>query len=120
MSDQPKVTYWIPLLLGLAVLILDLAIAQLKPELPWYITAAAVVAALLLIGWAGILAYQARTASAQPVNVARGGRAIVVGNKSSATGGRGGDRGIISGGTGGDAAVIGNRSVAKGGDGGVG
>lgn len=49
-----------------------------------------------------------------------GGSAHVLGNDSSATGGRGGDAVVGSGGNGGEANVIGDRSTAIGGEGGRG
>ncbi len=121
MSDRRSVTptFWIPLLLGIATVALGLGLPTMGINLPVGSSVVAVALAVLLIIWAGILAYRAR-AQTDTLGGGRGGHAWVEGNFSRAIGGRGGEAVKHAGGTGGNASVRGNNSTAKGGDGGTG
>lgn len=112
-------TIWIPTLLGVVFLIFGVAAPEVWKALPDWARPAAIVVAVLLWGFAIVLAYR-RSGSDGLFRGGRGGSAMAKGDESRATGGRGGDAGKGDGGRGGAAIAKGRRSVAKGGDGGRG
>jgi hypothetical protein len=106
--------FWVPGLLGAGFLILSLALPSFDISLPSWLRGALLIAAVLLILWAGYSAYRAKTVG----DGGAGGTARVLGTGSSAWGGAGGRGGLGEGGRGGDAEVIGENSSAVGGKGG--
>lgn len=119
MSRHPYDTFYIPLALGIAMLLGGLGLpavgVTISHTVAWLLSASAV----LLIGGTCVVAYKVRKNAA----VARGGRggtASVTGDSNVAFGGKGGDSTGGIGGAGGNATVRGNNSVARGGDGGGG
>lgn len=111
-------TIWIPTALGLASLVLGLALPRVWSALPAWTTPAAVAVGVVLWLLAIALAYVDKGASKQIGG--KGGSAVAEGAGGRAAGGRGGAAGMATGGAGGDAAANGRGSVAIGGDGGNG
>lgn len=119
MSDHPHDTFYIPLLLGVAALLVGFGLPALGVTVSHSIAWTLNVSAPVLVIAAGILAYRTRKKSV----VGRGGRggsATTVGDGNTAHGGKGGNANGGIGGDGGHAAVRGSGSVARGGDGGAG
>ena len=112
-------SYWIPLLLAAVFLILSLGLPELGVELPSWTAMAGIVVSLMLIVGAGALAFRPQSSGVERGFGGRGGDASVVGNKSTAEGGAGGESRTGVGGDGGSAKVKGNRSTAIGGRGGA-
>lgn len=106
------VAYWVPLVMGLAFLILGSVLPNFT-EVPWGLSVASCVAAA---GLFVVAAYLAKTARFNTAIGGEGGSARVLGKGSSADGGDAGDG--LGGGKGGDAEVIGDKSSARGGRGG--
>jgi hypothetical protein len=117
MSDRPIGTYWVPMLIAAGILLLGVPLADLSPAVKAWANPAAVLSGLVLLVIGGLLAYRMRSASADR-RAGRGGGASVDGNRSTATGGAGGNAADGMGGRGGDAMVRGNKSTATGGRGG--
>lgn len=118
MSAGRNETIWIPLALGIAGVILGLALTKYWSGLPDWVSALGVLAAIVLIAWAIYLAYQSRQTDRR--HGGAGGNAFAAGEDSQATGGVGGDAGRGDGGQGGTATAKGLRSIARGGSGGRG
>jgi hypothetical protein len=117
MAKHPFGTFWIPLLISAAFLLVGFGLPALSIPLSRTIVATCIAVAVLMVILAGVLAYRTQSSGGG----GSGGSAKVEGNDSSATGGRGGDnRSGGGGGAGGNASVRGNMSTAKGGDGGGG
>lgn len=118
MSSDPITSFWIPLLLGVAFLLLSFALPVLGAALPKWTAPAGVVAGLSLLAWAGAWAYRKRSGQSDRSGGA-GGDASVTGTGSSGFGGAGGTGRTGRGGKGGNATVKGQGSVARGGRGGA-
>lgn len=118
MSGGKIITYWVPLILGVAFAILGAILPKYIESLPSWFRYAAIILALLLVVLSGALAYWGM--GSELPRGGRGGSAKVSGDDNEAVGGRGGDAGQGDGGDGGKAVARGNRSVAKGGAGGKG
>jgi len=117
MSKHPFDTFYIPLLLGLAAVLLPFAFVD---GLAMWITVSLCTIAGLLVALAWVLAYRTRKSASLLSRGGQGGAAKSFGNGNNVTGGKGGDANTGIGGSGGNALVKGNNSVAKGGDGGSG
>lgn len=119
MSRHPYDTFYIPLALGIAMLLAGLGLPAvgitISHSLAWLLN----MCALLLIGGTCMVAYRVRK-NAAAGRGGRGGTASATGDGNVAVGGKGGDSNGGTGGAGGHATVRGNNSVARGGDGGTG
>lgn len=120
MADRSTTTFWIPLLLGAAFLVLTFALPALPIRVaPWALPASLVATVALLV-LAAVLAYRDRSSANARTRGGRGGNALVKGFGSEAVAGDGGAAGTGHGGDGGRATVKGDRSRAQGGRGGAG
>ena len=118
MAGSRIATYWIPLALSVAFLILGLMLPSYVANLPSWVQQAAIALSVVLIVAALALAYAQKSKDA--AQGGRGGSARVSGEDSNAIGGAGGDAGRGAGGDGGNALAKGRRSLARGGSGGKG
>jgi hypothetical protein len=118
MSADRITSYWLPLLFGVAFLLLSFALSGLGVSLPKWTAPASAVAGVCLLAWAGALAYRKRSGQFDRSGGA-GGDASVTGTGSSGFGGAGGSGRTGRGGKGGNATVKGQGSVARGGRGGA-
>lgn len=113
-----RITFVLPLLTGVALLILGLVLPTLAPNMSnyWKYGLIAISTVLMLISYfiakSGSTAFSPRGGS--------GGKGIATGEDSDATGGAGGNANGSIGGRGGDARAAGKGARAKGGAGGSG
>lgn len=118
MSKHPFDTFYIPLLVTIAGLTVGIPLSV--NELPRWTSITLYAFALVLVIFAGVLAYHAHSQKKRLSRGGRGGTAESDGNGNTLAGGKGGDANGGIGGAGGNAIVKGNNSFARGGDGGAG
>lgn len=117
-----KTAVWIPLLLGVAFLVLGLVLPQFGiAAFSHGINVALVFLAIVCIGISIYLGLGLRNTKGSASRTAgSGGKALASGVDTEAAGGRGGNATRAgAGGDGGHARATGTRSVARGGDGGA-
>ncbi|CAG4890610.1 hypothetical protein LMG31841_01164 [Paraburkholderia saeva] len=119
MSRHPFDTFYIPLAIGIAMLLAGLGLPAIGVAISHTIAWLLNVSALLLIAGTCWVAYRVRN-NGTGERGGRGGNASATGDGNISIGGKGGDSTGGIGGTGGHATVRGNNSVARGGDGGAG
>lgn len=117
------VSFWVPVVLGTAFLLISVALANLVVNIPDWLPYAGVALGVLLlaVGWY-MARVQARDTASPPASLDptrsynRGGSALATGEDSVAEGGAGGLGPL--GGRGGDAKATGKGARATGGRGG--
>lgn len=119
MSRHPFDIFYIPLAIGIAMLLAGLGLPALGVAISHKIAWLLNICALLLIAGTCWIAYRVRKNDADGQG-GRGGNASATGDGNISIGGKGGDSTRRTGGSGGHATVRGNNSVARGGDGGAG
>jgi membrane protein implicated in regulation of membrane protease activity len=117
-SRELTLSFWVPLLIGVAFLIFGLALPALGIGVPSWAVWTALAVAVALVLFAFWTVRRSACTGTPASNAGPGGNARVTGNRSKAFGGKGGRGGIGKGGRGGDATVTGDGSIAAGGKGG--
>lgn len=115
--SQPSITFWVPLLIGAAVIPAGVWFADLPGATKAWALPAAMVVGIVMLAIGAVIAYRSRSSDGAPRG-GRGGDASASGDRSSATGGAGGIAAHGKAGRGGNATVTGNNSTAVGGRGG--